>query len=157
VSLDPSSGAPRDSFQMTVTNTGNVQDTYNLSLAGPAALVASLGSTTVTLAPGDSQVIPITTGTVNFAVAGKLQLAAIATSQTDPAVTASATASLNLPVSQGMTARFSPPSRIITHGQPGQGQRQRRVPGGQDPVADRVPGPAAVPCPGHENEVHGSP
>ena len=41
VSLSPTSGYPGNSFQMTVTNTGTVTDTYSLTLAGPAAVVAS--------------------------------------------------------------------------------------------------------------------
>jgi len=71
---------------MTVTNTGTVTDTYTLALAGPGALVATLGATQVTLAPGASQIVPITTTAVNFAVPGGLPLIGIATSQGNPAV-----------------------------------------------------------------------
>ena len=55
LTLTSGSGAPGSTFQMTVLNTGTVTDTYNLTLAGPAALVASLATTTVTLAPGTYQ------------------------------------------------------------------------------------------------------
>ena len=96
VSLTPTSGAPGSTFQMTVINTGTVTDTYNLTLAGPAALVASLATTTVTLAPGTYQVVPITTGAVSFADPGNLALTAIATSQTNSAVVASDTADLTI-------------------------------------------------------------
>src|SRR5262249_32702771 len=75
VYLDRSSGAPGDTYYLTVINTGNVEDTYDLTLGGPAALVASLETTTVTLAPGDSQVVAITTDAVNFATPGDLLLA----------------------------------------------------------------------------------
>ena len=51
LTLTSGSGAPGSTFQMTVINTGTVTETYNLTLAGPAALVASLTTTTVTLAP----------------------------------------------------------------------------------------------------------
>src|SRR5262249_36646497 len=54
VTLTPSSAAPGSTFQMTVTNTGTVVDTYNLTLGGPAAVVATLGATSVTLNPGQS-------------------------------------------------------------------------------------------------------
>ena len=70
VTLNPGSGAPGSSFQATVTNTGTTTETYSLALAGPAALVSSLGTSQVTLAPGASQMVPISTGAVDFAVQG---------------------------------------------------------------------------------------
>jgi uncharacterized membrane protein len=117
VSLDNASGSPGDTFTMTVTNTGSVTDTYDLSLAGPAALVASLGMSQVQLAPGASQVVPISTGAVDFAVPGTLPLTAAATSASNAAVQGAATSELNIPDSQGMTATFSPASQTLS--QPG--------------------------------------
>jgi uncharacterized membrane protein len=117
VALSPPSGAPDGTFQLTVTNTGQVTDTYNLALAGPAALVASLGTAQVTLAPGASQVVPITTGAVTFADPGALPLTALATSQANPAVRAGATASLNIATTQGLTAQFNPAAQALP--QPG--------------------------------------
>ena len=117
VTLSPSSGAPGSGFLMTVTNTGQVRDTFNLSLGGAAGLVASLGQNEVTLAPGAAQTVPITTTAVNFAVPGSLQLVAVATSQTDPAVTSSASANLAIAPTQGMTAQFQPAEQTIA--QPG--------------------------------------
>jgi uncharacterized repeat protein (TIGR01451 family) len=114
VTLNPSSGAPGSSFQETVTNTGSVADTYNLSLGGPAALVASLGMKQVTLAPGASQVVPITTGAVNFAVQGTLGLMALATSVANPQIQGAASTGLAIPSSTGMTAEFSPASKTLS-------------------------------------------
>jgi uncharacterized membrane protein len=113
VGLSPSSAAPGSSFQMTVTNTGTVSDTFNLALAGPAAVVAKLGTSSVTLAPGGSQTVPITTSSVNFAVPGLLPLTALATSQTNAAVQAGATANLTISTMQAMTAQFSPASQNL--------------------------------------------
>jgi uncharacterized membrane protein len=113
VRLTPATGAPGSTFQLTVTNTGTVADTYDLTLGGPAALVATLGSSTVALAPGASQSIPITTTAANFAAAGPLQLVAAATSQTTPAVTASATTDLAVPNTTGMTALFAPTAQTL--------------------------------------------
>lgn len=114
VALNPPSGAPGSPFQMTVTNTGQITDTFDLALGGPAGIVSQLSSSTVTLAPGDSQVVPIGTGAINFAVPGNLELAALATSETDPAVLAGATAQLNIPETSGMTADFSTSTQILS-------------------------------------------
>ena len=114
VTLNPPSGAPGSSFQMTVTNTGQVTDTFDLALGGPAAAVASLGQTQVTLAPGASQVVPITTGAVNFADPGALNLSAIATSHANPAVAANATATLSIASTKGVTAHFDNASQTLT-------------------------------------------
>jgi len=114
VTLNPQAGAPGSSFQATVTNTGTVADTFKLELGGPAALVASLAATQVTLAPGASQIIPVTTGAVNFAVHGALDLTAVATSATNPAIQAAATADLSVTTSQSMTAAFSPASQTLS-------------------------------------------
>ena len=114
VTLNPGSGAPGSSFQATVTNTGTVADTYNLALAGPAALVASLGTKQVTLAPGASQMVPISTGAVDFAVQGNLNLMAMATSTSNPAIQGAASADVAIPATTGMTAEFSPASQTLS-------------------------------------------
>jgi hypothetical protein len=114
VSLNPPSGAPGSGFQATVTNTGTTTDTFNLALGGAAALVSSLGQKQVTLAPGASQVVPIATGAVNFAVQGTLPLTAVATSTTNSAIQGAATTNLSIRSSQGMTAEFSPASQTLS-------------------------------------------
>jgi len=114
VSLNPPSGAPGSSFQETVTNTGTTTDTYTLALAGPAALVSSLVTTSVTLAPGASRMVPITTGAVDFAVSGSLPLTAAATSTTNPAIQGAASSNLTIPASLGMTAAFSPATQTLS-------------------------------------------
>jgi uncharacterized membrane protein len=106
VTLSPLGGPPGSTFQMMVANTGQVQDTFDLTLSGPAGLVANLGVNQVTLAAGGSQTIPITTGAVNFALPGMLNLTATATSRGNPAVHDAAAASVNIPVTRGVTAQF---------------------------------------------------
>src|SRR5439155_967834 len=49
VSLNPPSGAPGSGFMATVRNIGQVADTFDLALGGPAGFVAGLGTTQVTL------------------------------------------------------------------------------------------------------------
>ena len=86
VDVSPDSVHPNSTFQMVVTNTGLVTDTFDLSLAAPAALVATLGTIEVTLDPGQSQSISIDVGEVDFAVPGSLQLVSTAISRTDTAI-----------------------------------------------------------------------
>ncbi len=117
VSLNPPSGATGSGFQLTVTNTGSVSDTYNLSLIGPGALVASLATNQIALAPGASRIIPITTGSASFAVAGNLDLTAMAVSQGNRAVNGEATASLSVPSTQSVSAALTPSSENL--GTPG--------------------------------------
>ncbi|HTQ37661.1 MAG TPA: transglutaminase domain-containing protein [Pirellulales bacterium] len=113
VTLSPGAGAPGTTFQMTVTNTGTASDTFNLSLAGPAALVSALASTSITLAAGASRTVNITTPAVNFADAGNLLLTAEATSAANAAVTSSATSNLTIAASQGLSAAFQPASQTL--------------------------------------------
>jgi uncharacterized membrane protein len=117
VMLSPASGAPGSAFQLTVTNTGQVTDTFDLALAAPGALAAPLGTNQVMLAPGASQTVSVTTQAIMFAVPGPLALAVVATSHTNPAVQAEATAAVTVPPTQGLTAQLAPPSQTLP--QPG--------------------------------------
>ena len=104
---------PGDAFTMTVTNRGSVTDTYDLSLAGPAALAASLAQSKVTLAPGRSKDVKITTSAINFALPGTLDLTAIATSEANPAVIAGDSASLTIGTSSGLSASLTPSVQVL--------------------------------------------
>jgi hypothetical protein len=50
VAVSPTSGSPGGTFQLTLTNTGQAQDTFDLALGGPLGPAATLGAQTVTLA-----------------------------------------------------------------------------------------------------------
>lgn len=113
VSLNPGSGAPGSSFQATVTNTGTTSDTFKLALAGPAAVVANLGSSQVTLDPGATQIVSLSTGAASFALHGSLPLTVSAASVSNPAIESAASASLNVASSQGMTANFKPARQVL--------------------------------------------
>jgi hypothetical protein len=115
VSLTPGTGAPGMGFQLEVTNTGTSADTFQLALAGPAALVASLGQSKVALPAGGSQTVKISTGAVNFADAGALLLTASAVSMGNPSVEDVAISSLTIPTSKpGLSAQFSPASQTLS-------------------------------------------
>jgi uncharacterized membrane protein len=113
VSLNPPSDLPGKTFQMTITNTGQATDTFELSLGGPGALVASLAQNEVTLAPGESQVVSVRTKAVDFAVPGTLSFSAIAKSQSIPDVTDQAAAELAIASVNGLNAHVDPSVRVL--------------------------------------------
>lgn len=104
----PSTGNPDSSFQLMVTNTGQTTETFDLTVAGPAALAATLTITQVTLAPGQSQLVPVQIGGVDFAFPGSLQLVGIAHSRTNAAVMDAASASVVIAPFTGLDAYFDP-------------------------------------------------
>ena len=63
--------------------------------------------------PGASQVVPIAAGAVTFAVAGALDLFAIATSRANTAVRAAAQADLQIASTAGLTAQFQTASQVV--------------------------------------------
>ncbi len=113
VTLSPNAATPGSPFTVTVTNTGKSNETYHVALGGPAALVATLSTSTVSLAPNKSQQLTVKTGLVNFADAGDLMLMAMATSTTNPAVKAAATSALTIPSTKGFTSNLSPASQTL--------------------------------------------
>jgi uncharacterized membrane protein len=106
VVLDPTETNPGGTFKLTVTNTGTVADTFDLSLGGPGALATALGTTEVALAPGASQVVTITTKAIDFAIQGPLNLVAVATSRGNPAVQDGDSAAITISPTNGMTAQL---------------------------------------------------
>jgi uncharacterized membrane protein len=104
LSLSPASVNPGGTFQLTVRNLGSVQDTFTLALGGPAAVISSLAASSVTLAPGQSQQISIAVGAAPFATLGSLGLVVTATG----GVTGTATATVVIPSSLGVSAAFNP-------------------------------------------------
>ncbi|WP_165224659.1 transglutaminase domain-containing protein [Aquisphaera insulae] len=113
VGLAPSSDLTGRPFQVTVTNTGTTADTFDLALAGPAALAAELALTRVTLGPGQSQVVPVTARAIGFAFPDDLDLVATATSHVDPAVRGAAAAQVTIPATTGLAARFDTASKKL--------------------------------------------
>jgi transglutaminase-like putative cysteine protease/uncharacterized membrane protein len=119
VSLSPASSPAGTTFQLSVTNTGLVTDTFDLSLTGPAALVSTLAQSSVTLAPGASQVVEINVGAIDFAVIPSIELVAIAKSRLDGAVKDMARAEVTIPLTFAMETRFE--EDTITLAAPGSG------------------------------------
>lgn len=108
VNITPSTGGPATTFQMTVKNTGQSQDTFDLQLGGPVGVAATLSASSVTLAPGASQTIPITLGSLTFALSGGLDLIGRATSRANTAVKDQDTAQVTIGASKGLSVSITP-------------------------------------------------
>ncbi len=113
VYLDPSTGSPGDTVEMSVYNNGSATDTFDLSLAGAGALGASLAQDKVTIPASQSRTIAITTSSTAYAIAGSLPLIAVATSETDPSAFGSDTASIAVGSTTGVAAAFSPTAQVL--------------------------------------------
>jgi hypothetical protein len=75
--------------------------------------VSSLGTSQVTLKPGASQVVPITTSAVDFALPGALDLTGVAASHISPSVQAGASAARSIAATTGMSAVLAPQSQTL--------------------------------------------
>jgi uncharacterized membrane protein len=119
--IQPRAGPPGTTFRVTLTNTGQVGGTFDLTLAGPAALFATLDTAVVTLAPGASQVVRVQVGAIAMALLGSLPLLVVATvrssatravelrqTQGNEVVQASVNANVIIGATQGLTANFDP-------------------------------------------------
>jgi uncharacterized membrane protein len=113
VSLDRTSGSPGEVFQALVTNVGNTAETFDLSVAGPAAFLAGLSTSQLTLQPGQSQAVAVSTLPFNTALPGGLELAVVAKSHTVPTVVGIDSAFLTIPQTRGLNTRFEPSSRTL--------------------------------------------
>ncbi len=113
VALDSTAGAPGDIFQVTVTNTGAATDTFDLSVGGPAGLAAILETQAVTLEPGASQVVTLTTGSMDFAVPGFTDLTVVARSQTDAAAADAGAINLFVGATAGLESQFDPAVQVL--------------------------------------------
>lgn len=113
LSLTPPTGAPGDVFDLTVTNTGNATETFDL-VAGGAAAAATTGlPSTVTLGAGASQVIPLTVGAINYVLPGTAALVVQGTAQAQPSVFARTRALVTIEETRGLGIALSPPSQTI--------------------------------------------
>ncbi|MEW5800648.1 MAG: hypothetical protein AB1847_00955 [bacterium] len=108
VTITPKSGLPPGIFQLDITNTGDVQDTFDLTLGGPAAPAASIGTQAVTLVPDQTAQATITLGQIDFAYQGTLNLTALASSRGNPLVQDSDTAAITIAPARGLAVNFDP-------------------------------------------------
>lgn len=108
VQLTPQESGPNSVFTMLVTNTGLEPDTFDLSLAGSAAVDAATEADVVALDSGATETFSITTGGMSFSLPRRLDLMGIARSRGNPAVVDSDLAQVAVPEIYGVSATINP-------------------------------------------------
>lgn len=114
VEIAPLAGAPGDTFDVTVTNTGSLPDSFHVSLAGPASLDATPATFDVgPLAPGASLLTPVSLGGLHDVLAGTLDLTVVAHSDGDSRVFDSASAAIVISNRRSLVVRCSPVEKVL--------------------------------------------
>jgi large repetitive protein len=105
--ISPNPGTPQSAFVLTLTNTSQQADTFDLSIVGPLSPVASLAPT-VSLAAGASTNIPITIDDVDYLLPSNAQLLVQAVSESAPEARALISATVAVAGTRGVTASILP-------------------------------------------------
>jgi uncharacterized membrane protein len=111
--LTPALLAPGEAVALTVTNTGAVEETFDLAMAGMLGPFAVPAAESVTLAPGASTTVAIDLPDVGAALPGRLELYAIATARSDSAISDRALAEVAVPETSGIMAAFEPATVVL--------------------------------------------
>jgi uncharacterized membrane protein len=109
--------SPLDSgvWQVTITNTGEVADSYDLLPAGIISLTAELSSSTVTLAPGQSQTVQLTAGPLPLVLPQTVPFWVTAVSQADTRIANEAAATITFTGYEGVEVAWLPTSQTVTN------------------------------------------
>ncbi len=101
-------------WQVQVTNTGNENDTYDLSVFGPLAAFAEIAPGVITLAPGQSQTVQVTAGPLIHALPGDLTLGVLAESQSQSYIRDEDTTAVTITEYQAVEAAWLPDAQTVT-------------------------------------------
>jgi probable HAF family extracellular repeat protein len=105
--ISPSSGPVGPGFILALSNIGQQQDTFSLSVVGALAQAASIKSS-VTLAAGAQATLPITFASLNNVLPANTQLQIRVVSQNDPNAQAVYSATITVGQSKSVTAAIAP-------------------------------------------------
>ena len=103
------------SWDVTVTNTGSVADTFDLAVGGVPALAGELSSATVTLDPGAVETVQLTAADLRFLLPGAQAFVVAAQSQTDAAIQAQDRATFTVLDLEAAAVAWRPESRTVTN------------------------------------------
>ena len=101
-------------WDIEVTNTGQVQDSYELIAAGVVAWTGEFIPMAVTLNPGESQTIELSAD-LSFMVAGNYPFAVAAQSTSEPAVMAEDNSTITISSEEGLVLEWLPAIQTITN------------------------------------------
>jgi uncharacterized membrane protein len=103
------------SWDVTVTNTGSVVDSYDLTVSGAPALAGTLSADTVSLTPGASQMVQLTAADLRFLLPGTQTFAVMAQSQAESQIRAEARASFTVEGFVETAVFWEPASATVTN------------------------------------------
>ncbi len=101
-------------WQVTITNTGSVADSYDLAAAGVVGLTAEFSADTVTLNPGQSQTVQMSAGPLPLALAQEYLFWVTATSQTNEQISNKTEGAITFTGYEGLEVAWLPPSQTIS-------------------------------------------
>ncbi|HEX3748450.1 MAG TPA: hypothetical protein VHW09_31200 [Bryobacteraceae bacterium] len=106
--VNPGSGPPTGSYSLHLANTGNASDSYNISLQGQLAQVATIPSPQGPIAAGATTDIPIAINPINFVAPGNYTLQVKTVSQSNPALVSYSELVITVPSAAGVSAAINP-------------------------------------------------
>jgi PKD repeat protein/uncharacterized membrane protein len=118
VSISPqqTTMSPLDSgaWQVTITNTGSVAGSFDLTPAGVISLTAALSSQSVSLNPGQSQTVQLTTEPLPFVLPQTYPFWVTAVSQTDEGIANVGEAAVTFTGYEGVSVAWLPVEQTVT-------------------------------------------
>jgi uncharacterized membrane protein len=112
----PTSVDPRDTavWQVRVSNTGQLADTFELQAAGLLAAVGTFSTDSVTLSPGQSQTVPFTADGMEWLLPGVYELVVAAQSQANSNIISQDSRTVTVTGYEAVEVAFVPLSQTIS-------------------------------------------
>jgi uncharacterized membrane protein len=101
-------------WQITITNTGTVADSFDLTAAGIISLTAEFSSSSVSLGPGQSQTVQMSSGPLPFALPQTYPFWVMAASQTNAQIVNYDEAAVTFTGYEAVEVAWLPASQTVT-------------------------------------------
>jgi uncharacterized membrane protein len=101
-------------WQVAITNTGTVADSFDLTAAGIISFTASFSQSSITLGPGQSQTVQMSSGPLPFGLAQSYPFWVMATSQSDERIRNAGFASVTFTGYEGVEVAWLPAGQTVT-------------------------------------------